>query len=656
MTKKTTKRALWISAVVIVLCVAMFVGSTFAWFTDSVTSGSNIIKSGTLDVDLVDVDGNSMAGKVIEFVDIDDNDLWEPGCKYITQPVQVVNKGNLALQYEIVISGIEGDAKLLEVIDWTVMSGQNEVALAELKGVLLPGEDSDGIALVGHMQESAGNEYQNLTVEGISITVNATQYTYESDSFNNTYDEIAMVGDAAALKSAVEAGGNVVLTDDIDLDVSGKAMTVAADKKVIIDLNGNDIIGTTTVSGASQILFEVKGELTVIGDGTVALYDKSGAAFNQAYENAAVYVNGGVANLNDGTIVCTSTGEAMAYAADAVGGNSVINVNGATLYSSYIGIRSFPTASGKTNTINYNSGVVYGGKNGYDIWTQEGSGSSVVNIADGIDYTREDQWGGMYYVKDADVEYVSNATGLASAIENGGDIVLMSDVAANDGISIPAGVAATLDLNGHTLSAASDVAATSAGIANKGDLTIKNGTVEYISSKPDASFGYGTNTITNSGKLVIDNATIINNTDGGSSNAIDNAPGSTLVVNSGVIQSKKITIRLRDNSDVTIYDAVVSGSRAIQIHLFQKVDAETKLTIKGGTFTGSQMAIYSVANSGSTFSKTTVNISGGTFNGDVAFGGGDKTEKETVNITGGTFNGYLGRYLANDGWEDIAKP
>lgn len=234
----------------------------------------------------------------------------------------------------------------------------------------------------------------NLLAAGLHAVEQDGKYYIVSEEIDN------VVTNAEELKEVIANGsGNIALTQDITVDVNGKFASVAKDNNVTINLNGNDIIATTTASSASQILFEVKGELTIEGEGTIALHDESGAAFSNAYENAAIYVNGGVANLKSGLIECTSVGEAMAYAADAVGGNSVINIDGATLYSSYIGVRSFPTASGKTNTINYNSGIVYGAKNGYDIWTQEGNGASVVNIAADINYTFVDEFGGMYYIE-----------------------------------------------------------------------------------------------------------------------------------------------------------------------------------------------------------------------------------------------------------------
>ena len=111
-------------------------------------------------------------------------------------------------------------------------------------------------------------------------------------------------------------------------------------------------------------------------------------------------------------------------------------------------------------------------------------------------------------------------------------------------------------------------------------------------------------------------------------------------------------------NNVTINEgSTISGRRAIWIHLAGSnaaVAPEVNLTINGGELTGTQMAIYSYSY-GNSFAKTNVAIDGGTFDGDVQFGGGYKGDKETVTITGGTFNGKLGRWLENDGWEDITK-
>ena len=102
MKKNQTRRELLMSALSLLLCVSMLVGSTFAWFTDSVTSANNIIKSGNLDVELYyQVEGQSDWTKVTETTNVFmQNALWEPGHTEVVK-LKVVNEGSLALKYTL---------------------------------------------------------------------------------------------------------------------------------------------------------------------------------------------------------------------------------------------------------------------------------------------------------------------------------------------------------------------------------------------------------------------------------------------------------------------------------------------------------------------------------------------------------------------------
>ena len=202
--QKATKRALLTSVMALVMCVVMLVGTTFAWFTDTASTAVNKIVAGNLDVDIVGENGASLDKQTLKFIQAAGNNeyapvddvLWEPGATFFTQGFKIVNKGNLALKYKVVVSGKTGDAKLLNAIKFDVVTEKTKgatEALAE-EGNLLKQNDSapanDGVYyyLRGHMDENAGNEYKNLTLDGISITVYATQYTYEKDSFDELYD------------------------------------------------------------------------------------------------------------------------------------------------------------------------------------------------------------------------------------------------------------------------------------------------------------------------------------------------------------------------------------------------------------------------------------------------------------------------------------
>ena len=181
------------STLAILMCVAMLIGTTFAWFTDTASTAVNKIQAGNLDVALeMQENGNwvSAEGKTLQFKTADNRTtdiLWEPGCRYELPALRVVNKGKLALKYKIQITGIQGDAKLNEVIDWTI----NDAPINLTEGHLAANAEGDSFTIKGVMQTTAGNEYQGLSIDNIAITVFATQDTVESDSFSNTYDENA---------------------------------------------------------------------------------------------------------------------------------------------------------------------------------------------------------------------------------------------------------------------------------------------------------------------------------------------------------------------------------------------------------------------------------------------------------------------------------
>ena len=209
--RKSTKRALLGSIMAMVLCLAMLVGATFAWFTDTASTGVNKIQAGNLDVvlEMQNADGKwvSAEGKTLDFVKAAAGEqvLWEPGCTYTLPELRVVNNGNLALKYKVIITGINGSAKLNTVIDWTI----GDVAMGAEQH--LAAGESNAFTIKGHMQESAGNEYMNESIDGIAITVVATQDTVESDSFDKDYDAGAEYPVVAVAN--VNTNGDTVLKD-----------------------------------------------------------------------------------------------------------------------------------------------------------------------------------------------------------------------------------------------------------------------------------------------------------------------------------------------------------------------------------------------------------------------------------------------------------
>ena len=219
--QKATKRALLTSVMALVMCVVMLVGTTFAWFTDTASTAVNKIVAGNLDVELlmyknstdgyvnISKDKNPIFGSDKSTVAQNNNlnTLWEPGKTQVAY-LAIKNEGNLALKYKVALNvtnpvdgkdlykvmqyAIVPDAKLdsAPVQSWTtgktVTVGQQPVS----GEVSLAVGATHYFALLVHMDELAGNNYQNGKVE-FDLTVYATQDTVESDSFGKDYDENA---------------------------------------------------------------------------------------------------------------------------------------------------------------------------------------------------------------------------------------------------------------------------------------------------------------------------------------------------------------------------------------------------------------------------------------------------------------------------------
>ena len=227
--QKATKRALLTSVMALVMCVVMLVGTTFAWFTDTVSTGVNKIQAGNLNVALemwngekwVDAENQTLQFKVNGAIPAEGTQiLWEPGCTYELPKLRVVNNGNLALKYKVAITGIKGDAKLNEAIEWTIGDIGSTDAYTKLEV-----DESKEFTISGKMKTEAGNEYQGLSIDGIGITVYATQDTVEYDSFNNTYD--AQAGEDTKFYSLAEFNDLTEIPNGVKtvyVDLSGKSL------------------------------------------------------------------------------------------------------------------------------------------------------------------------------------------------------------------------------------------------------------------------------------------------------------------------------------------------------------------------------------------------------------------------------------------------
>ena len=342
-----TKKALRGSLFALFLCIVLLIGTTFAWFTDTASTGVNKIQSGNLKVDIIGEASNDHVEK-LNFTKAagaeSEQILWEPGCRYLTEGFRIANKGNLALKWKVKVNkGTTDDNKgnydLLDVIDFYLVTKaadgtETETSLDEFTGNLKKTETSGVYYIKGVMQTTAGNEYQGLTLDGITITVYATQDTVESDSFDNQYDAKATSADE--LKDALKIGGDINVSKDIYTsgdDNAAARMTISKpttlnlDAKIISPDNmGNNgtnfcalIVDADTTINATK-----DGGIDTGVNGGYGINVRNGAnlIINNGYYyggGTAVQVQEGTVTINGGTFACEP------YANPEYGYNFVIN-------------------------------------------------------------------------------------------------------------------------------------------------------------------------------------------------------------------------------------------------------------------------------------------------------------------------------------------
>ena len=321
---KTTKRALISSALAILMCVAMLIGTTFAWFTDTASTGVNKIQAGNLDVKLMySTDMQTWKEATDQTKLFDDNALWEPGYTQVVY-LKVVNAGNLALKYEAGFSknytsnrgkNVNGDwyrvdnylkigtaettTKFANREDvWSAIAATEktlakDVMLTDGWITLKAGESSKPFAVAIYMPTSVGNEanasrHRPSSVSGLGIEVRATQATVESDSFGTDYD----ANTATVLNRVEYTDGKHTVTGNIQANGTAGAIHGTGTAKITVD--ATTVYGTYVSNYAMAVCASSTSEIIIKG-GEFANQAPAGSALSLIYaeDNAKITIEGG---------------------------------------------------------------------------------------------------------------------------------------------------------------------------------------------------------------------------------------------------------------------------------------------------------------------------------------------------------------------------
>ena len=528
------------------ICFSMLIGTTFAWFTDSVTSSNNIIKSGNLDIELYyQLEGENGWTQVTETTNVFAVDaLWEPGHTEVVK-LKVVNEGSLALKYNLGVNvysetgsvNVNGDAfNVSDFIMFAVIDGANAytrdeaIAAAEANGAtplktayssnanaLLPTEESV-VTMVVYMPTSVGND-ANAAKDAATPTINlglnlyATQLANEEDSFGPDYDSLA---------TYVDGTYRVPSMTKTVAGAAGETLTIANDS--------NSFVVNGTAGDAGEITASIEAAATT--DAAFAFADANG------YNVASYDIK--VTGLADGTVASMSL----------FLGKSLMGVN---MFHEGVALDSAE--------FNYDptTGFVTFAPADYSVFEF----TYATEAADAVLGTYED---------------------LTSVKGKDGNFVLGADINAENYIMFGGGAQATLDLNGQNITA-ENVGQYAIVVQQGGSLTINgNGTVDcgkgFYANKGDAEI------VINGGTYLFSNTGTLN----GIKHHSVAQNNSKVVVNGGTFVS--------DVENAVIFFATSNATVEINGGFFENTADETpdllgmgtnkantnRIIIRGGTF------------------------------------------------------------------------
>ena len=505
----------------------------------------------------------------------------------------------------------------------------------------------------------------NSNITTVYVTENITVEIYDNSSGVYMY-----YGPSLDLKGTIVGGQNWgVLFLFQGEHVVHKGANVGA---------GRVQIGYTqmTVYGNVETNYLLVEGSTLIADGAVidanVIYDNNNGAQRWG-ASEFVIKNGSAVTTSQLTLsyadsVLTIDSTSKLVAGKLVGeGSIVIDATGFSGFAQIIDLSGTESLEGKVTVNNLPEGVnvIYGADG--DVYLSDANtsvlyvNSAYAGLEVGTAVTISNplaRSGSATIVAYVGVNAFASLEEAVAAAEDGDTVVMVSDVTLNSTVQIPADTAITIDLNGKTVSMTDSSSATACAIKNNGTLTItdnsdaKDGKIVFTSTTPSASNSYASNTISNYGTLTINGGVIENASVGCACYALDNYAGSTATVNGGRLIAVKTAVRIfnwtdGDSAKTTLN---VNGGEIISdlgygINLNMGNSPAVSLNIAGGTITTNDpnynLAVY-IINKGSA-ENLTVNVSGGTFDGNFALNGITSTTmaEGAISITDGKFDGAI---------------
>lgn len=280
------------SLVSLVLCVSLFLGTSYAWFTSEVTQTGNQIYVGTLDVGLYKGTGDTKVDMAVAKEDkshmlFNPNIVWNPGYTMV-ETLEIKNKGTLDLKYVLGFGdgalANAGDGRTLDTVTqqfdvWVRAGAEKPASFAEVteaKGWHRAGTIREILAgapvataelakdqtatytIAVHMSEGAGSALMGAQ---LSLSVKLIAYQKVEGS-----GAVTAVSNIQNLRTAAANGEDIILTGNINLNTANERITMnggvldGAKKKITYSgdkVDGNSAGVVTTNGGmVSNLVIE----------------------------------------------------------------------------------------------------------------------------------------------------------------------------------------------------------------------------------------------------------------------------------------------------------------------------------------------------------------------------------------------------------------
>ena len=507
------------------------------------------------------------------------------GLAYVAQQVNAGNEdwtsANISLKADIDLAAVNTRS----TSNWTPIGTEDYVfeGVFDGKGHTIKNLNlvyTEPSYFIGFFGTAENATIKNVTFENVYVNV-ASDDTNSGGHIaavagyadNTLFENITVKGDVK-VESTFESNASsrvaVVLGGNLGKTVKMKNVHVKAEAGSYLKANNNvgslagQLLGTAVIEDCSSNI-DVTAYKFFAGGIVGNTADKS-TIKNCSYSGNAAVTNGRAGNIND------------LYRVGAIAGGWDDNV-----YTPFVleGCTSTGTVSGKDAAgkvaVNFDCMGLVG--RGYS------AVAGAVVIIDGVKFTYAG--GGKYDVVDANGNIVvMTEADLADVFANGGNAILFGDLELNSVYTLASGKTLVLDLNGKNISSTSTATGTNYNLFDvRGNLTVKNGTIEIEHTGTNMGWGNSTNVfnVTAGGVLNIVDAEVNNlgGSDMGFVTHLNNWGEVTLNVENSVLTSNYVAVRVfnsgNDMNNVTIKNTTLKGANyAFWVHNYTVADFGTQ--------------------------------------------------------------------------------